>query len=76
MKFEKVPFFKSIKLFEGTPGIGLSYLADFSEEDRVANGASLSLDEKMNTNFYVVYSGTLEYYSRAGSAVSLEAASS
>jgi len=64
MKFEKVLFFKSIKLFEGTPGIGLSYLADFSEEDRVANGASLSLDEKMNNNFYIVYSGTLEYYSK------------
>lgn len=64
MKFEKVLFFKSIKLFEGTPGIALSYLADFSEEERVAANASLALDEKMNNYFYVVYSGSLEYYNR------------
>lgn len=62
MKFEKVLFFRSIKLFEGTPGIALSYLADFSEEEHVAANASLSLDEKMNNQFYIVYSGTLEYY--------------
>jgi signal-transduction protein with cAMP-binding, CBS, and nucleotidyltransferase domain len=64
MKFEKVLFFKSIKLFEGTPGIALSYLADFSEEEHVKANASLSLDEKMNNNFYVVYSGNLEFYTK------------
>lgn len=62
MKFEKVLFFRSIKLFEGTPGIALSYLADFSEEEHVAAGASVSLDEKMNNHFYIVYSGSLEFY--------------
>ncbi|MEJ0033774.1 MAG: cyclic nucleotide-binding domain-containing protein [Bacteroidota bacterium] len=62
MKFEKVLFFKSIKLFEGTPGISLSYLADFSDEERVKANASLSLDEKLNNYFYIVYSGSLEYY--------------
>ena len=62
MKFEKVLFFKSIRLFEGTPGIALSYLSDFSEEERIKANSSLSLDEKMNNHFYVIYSGTLEYY--------------
>jgi AAA family ATP:ADP antiporter len=62
MKFEKVLFFKSIRLFEGTPGISLSYLADFSDEERLKANTSLSLDEKMNNYFYIVYSGTLEYY--------------
>jgi hypothetical protein len=62
MKFEKVLFFKSIKLFEGTSGIALSYLADFSEEEHVAANTSVSLDEKMNNYFYIVYSGSLEFY--------------
>lgn len=62
MNFEKVLFFQSIRLFEGTPGIALSYLSDFSEEERLAANASLSLDEKLNNHFYIVYSGSLEYY--------------
>jgi AAA family ATP:ADP antiporter len=62
MKIEKVFFFKSIKLFEGTPGIGLSHLADFTEEERIKANASISIDEKMTNYFYVVYSGALEYY--------------
>lgn len=62
MKFEKVLFFGSIKLFEGTPGIALSYLADFADEEHIKANESLSLDEKMNNYFYVVYSGALEYY--------------
>jgi AAA family ATP:ADP antiporter len=28
MSFEKVLFYKAIRIFEGTPGVGLSYLAD------------------------------------------------
>ncbi|HZY78870.1 MAG TPA: hypothetical protein VFE50_05060 [Cyclobacteriaceae bacterium] len=64
MKFEKVLFFQSIRLFEGTPGIALSYLSDFSEEERVPAKASLSLDEKLNNYFFVVYSGSLEYYNK------------
>ncbi|HET9131187.1 MAG TPA: cyclic nucleotide-binding domain-containing protein, partial [Terriglobia bacterium] len=62
MKFEKVLFFKSIKLFEGTSGISLSYLSDFSDEERIKANSSLSLDEKLNNHFYVLYSGKLEYY--------------
>ncbi len=62
MEFDKVLFFKSIKLFEGISGIGLSYLADFSEEERVEEGKSLSLDEKLNNFFYIVYSGKVDSY--------------
>jgi hypothetical protein len=62
MKFEKVLFFQSIKLFEGTSGIALSFLSDLSQEERLKANASLSLDEKLNNHFYIVYSGSLEYY--------------
>jgi ATP:ADP antiporter, AAA family len=64
MVFEKVLFFKSIGMFEGTPGISLSHLADISEEERIKANSSLSVDEKLNNHFYIVYSGKVEYYSK------------
>jgi AAA family ATP:ADP antiporter len=64
MIFEKVLFFKSIKLFEGTPGVGLAQLADISDEELIKAGGSLSVDEKLTSYFYVVYAGQVEYYYR------------
>jgi hypothetical protein len=64
MCFEKVLFFKSIPLFEGTPGISLSYLADISADRHLSANASLSADEKLNNSFFIVYSGTIELYVR------------
>ncbi|MFZ5973038.1 MAG: cyclic nucleotide-binding domain-containing protein [Bacteroidota bacterium] len=64
MLFEKVLFFKDIPLLTGTPGIALSHLADISEETRLNAQASVSVDEKLNNYFYLVYSGALEYYSK------------
>ncbi|MFZ6001507.1 MAG: cyclic nucleotide-binding domain-containing protein, partial [Bacteroidota bacterium] len=57
-------FFKSISMFTGMPGVTLSYLADISAEERLKDGASLSVDEKLNNHFYIVYSGSIEYYSK------------
>lgn len=62
MIFEKVLFFKAIALFEGMPGVGLSHLADISDEELIKVGQSLSVDEKLNNNFYIVYAGKVEYF--------------
>lgn len=64
MSFEKVLFFKTVPMFAGTPGISLSYLADISQEDRLKADGSLSVDEKLNNYFYIVYAGRVEYYSK------------
>jgi hypothetical protein len=64
MIFEKVIFFRSIPIFSGTPGISLSFLADICAEHRLKENASLSVDEKLNNNFYIVHTGRAEYYAR------------
>jgi hypothetical protein len=64
MTFEKVLFFRSIALFEGTPGIGLSYLADISDEVLIKTGESLSVDENLTNSFYIVYAGRVEYFNK------------
>jgi AAA family ATP:ADP antiporter len=61
-RFEKVLFFQKNSVFENIPGITLSYLSDLSEETRMSTGDSLTLDEKMNNNFYVLASGTADVY--------------
>jgi hypothetical protein len=68
MVYEKVLFFRSIPLFTGTPGIALSHLADISEEERMRTDASLQVDEKINNSFYIVHSGTVEYYDKGSFA--------
>jgi hypothetical protein len=64
MIFEKVLFYKSIKLFEGTPGVGLAQLADISDEELIKAGESLAVDEKLTNYFYIVYAGHIEYFYR------------
>jgi hypothetical protein len=63
MIFEKILFFKSIELFAGVSGLTLSFLADLSEELHLKQGETLVVDEKLTSNFYLVYNGILEYYS-------------
>lgn len=72
MIFEKVLFFRSIPMFEGTPGIALSYLSDISDEETIAAGASLAVDEKLNNCFYIVYAGKVEYFFKGRVAGSYE----
>jgi ATP:ADP antiporter, AAA family len=62
--FEKVLFFKKIDVFEGIPGITLTYLADLSEEILIKEGDSLVLDDKQNNDFYIVVSGELDFYKK------------
>ncbi|MBL7858283.1 MAG: cyclic nucleotide-binding domain-containing protein [Cyclobacteriaceae bacterium] len=60
--FERVLFFQRIKVFEAIPGITLSHLADLSQEVRLPEHDTLMLDEKSNNNFYVIVSGTVDFY--------------
>jgi hypothetical protein len=64
MCFEKVLFFQKIIVFENIPGLTLSYLADISEELHIPAQESLILDEKSNNNFYVLVSGSIDFYQR------------
>ncbi len=63
-RFEKVLFFQKISVFENIPGITLSYLADISEEIRIREQETLILDDKSNSYFYVVVTGTIQLYQR------------
>ncbi|MCU0420597.1 MAG: HEAT repeat domain-containing protein [Cyclobacteriaceae bacterium] len=62
--FDKVVFLQSVSVFEGIPGIGLSYLADLSREVVLKKDQSLSIDEKVNNDFLIVYRGAVQYYNR------------
>jgi HEAT repeat protein len=62
MLYEKVVFFQNISVFYGIPGLTLSYLADISKEQKLAPEEYLSVDERLNNDFYIIYSGSVKYY--------------
>ncbi len=64
MRFEKVLFFQGINIFNGVPGLTLTYLADLSEELRMKKDESLVLDERSNNYFYVLNTGVVHLYQR------------
>ncbi len=63
-QFEMVLFFQKINFFENVPGITLSYLSDISEELRIKPKDTLQLDEKLNNDFYVLISGSVDFFQR------------
>lgn len=64
MAFEKVLFFQKISIFESIHGLTLSNLADISEEVHLDRDQTIALDEKSNNNFYVLVSGTIDFYQK------------
>lgn len=62
MLYEKVIFFQNISVFYGIPGLTLSYLADISKEHQLKEGEYLSVDERLNNDFYIIYSGSVQYF--------------
>ncbi|HEY5826582.1 MAG TPA: hypothetical protein VIT44_19560, partial [Cyclobacteriaceae bacterium] len=64
MQIEKIKFFQRISVFDGVSGLSLSYLADIAEEVVLLENQSMVIDEKMNNNFYIDYSGGVEYFER------------
>lgn len=62
MSYKKVLFFQQIPLFEGMAGLTLSRLADISKTVVLNDAEVLSVDEKVNNDFYIIYQGAVEYY--------------
>lgn len=67
-RFEKVLFFQRNSVFENIQGITLSHLADLSEETRMKDGESLTLDERSNNSFFMLVSGEVEFYKQGNRA--------
>jgi HEAT repeat protein len=64
MLFEIASFYYSIPIFENIQGVALSNIADMTEEVRLPKGESLNMDEKMNHNFYIIYTGETDFFSK------------
>lgn len=64
LRFDKVLFFQQQPIFKKVAGITLSYLADISEEFQLEDGETLLLDERLNNNFYLVISGSINFFQR------------
>lgn len=62
MLFDKILFLSSIKIFNGISGLSLSFLADIAETDFLNENDSLSLDERTNNNFYIVFAGEIDFF--------------
>ena len=62
--FEKVLFFQKIPVFESSAGLTLSYLADISTELHIGSGDTLILDESSTNSFFVLVSGSIEFYQK------------
>jgi hypothetical protein len=68
LKYDKVLFYRSIEVFEGLPGLTLSFLADISQETRLEDGDRLSIDERVNNNFYILYRGNVTFFHKGTQA--------
>lgn len=68
MCYSKVMFFKNIEVFEGTPGVALSHLADISNEVKLEPQKSMVIDGKVNNNFFIIFSGEVEFFEKGKSA--------
>lgn len=62
MLYEKASFFQNISVFYGIPGLTLSRIADVAKEQKLNNGEHLSIDERLNNDFFIIYQGTAQYY--------------
>jgi len=65
MLYERAVFFQSISAFDEVPGLILSYLADISKEQRLKAEEFLSVDERLNNDFFIIYAGTVQYYEKS-----------
>lgn len=73
MGYNKVMFFKSIEVFDGIPGVALSHLSDISYEIKLEPQKSMVIDGKVNNNFFIIYSGEVEFFEKGKSAGSYKA---
>lgn len=62
--YDKVMFYRSIEFFEGLPGLILSFLADISIETKLERRESITIDERVNNDFHIVFSGQVDLYQK------------
>lgn len=60
--FEKVIFLRNIPVFQDVYGLVVAGVADIIQEVVIREGASLSIDENYNDNFFIVYKGAVNLY--------------
>jgi AAA family ATP:ADP antiporter len=65
MLYERAAFFQRISVFDGIPGLILSFLADISKEQRLKADEFLSVDERLNNDFFIIYQGSVQYYEKS-----------
>jgi len=65
MLYEKAAFFQNISVFYGIPGLTLSYLADIAREQKLKADEFLSVDERLNNDFFIIYNGSVQYYEKS-----------
>jgi AAA family ATP:ADP antiporter len=65
MLYERATFFQGINVFDGIPGLILSFLADISKEQRLKADEFLSVDERLNNDFFIIYQGSVQYYEKS-----------
>ncbi len=62
--YDKVQFFRRLELFKGISGLSLSFLADAASVLTMNPNESIVIDEKTNTQFFIVYRGEVEFFHR------------
>ncbi len=62
--FDKVQFLRGLEIFKGISGLSLSFLADAATALTMSPNESMGIDEKTNTQFYIVFKGQVEYFQR------------
>jgi len=60
--YDKVLFLQRIRLFEGVPGLTLSYVADLSKNVFLKNDQTLPMNSENASDFMMVYKGQVQYY--------------
>lgn len=61
--YDMVLFYQQASLFEGVSGLTLSYLADITTEVTLVKDQVLVIDEKASNDFYVIFRGSVQYFS-------------
>jgi ATP:ADP antiporter, AAA family len=64
--YDKVLFLQRINLFEGLPGITLSYVADLSINVFLKRDQVMPLDGDYQNDFLIIYSGQVQYFEKGG----------
>ncbi len=66
--YDIVMFLQQANLFEGVSGLTLTYLADITTIITLNKDQVLSIDDKASNDFYVVYSGSVTFFTNGQQA--------